>query len=1139
MKKNWTRIYLVAFVCLLALQAGLFAAPFAKKFSFKQPDGSTVVLWGEGDEFYAIFETLEGYTVLYDQALRGYTYAQLSAANDAFESSGVLAVKGAVPPGGLAKQLRINADVRAKIARERFQEWDKDMEVSSRWKTLKAERQQADKAVIEQGAVVVMAPPSFTTVGEKVGLTMLIDFPDETGTVARAEIVDLLNGDNYSGNGNNGSVKRYFQDNSNNQLTYTNVVVAYIRMTQPKTYYNDTSKNNGPQAKLLLNDAITIMTNLPNYATEILPTFSGLTVDGSNRVVACNVFFAGTDSGVWGYGLWPCTASLSVKVPLGNGIYLKKFQISDIGSSLVLGTFCHENGHMLCGFPDIYDYGGDSQGGAGNFCMMSSDVSVKNPIQICAYLKRAAGWATTVELDSASKLTATVESNGMNFNRFYRYAKPGVSTEYFLIENRQKTGRDASIPASGIAIWHIDELGDRDNQSLVPNTTNGNYEVTLVQADNLWHFENNVNDGDGNDLYYSGNTADGYVNRFNDGTGPDSRWWDGSISGINFRDFSVTSTSMTFVVDSAVSMGVSPSTGITSTGTGGGPFSPSSVVYVVTNFSGSSFVWAVANTQTWFTVSPSGGTLAGHSCVSVTGTINSAANVLAGGIYYDTLRFTNSQGQAEDQIRRITLGVQVDNFTELFSAGDNDLAYQSFTFTPNGSPAYYVATRQAVSSFPTDPAGGMELSLGGDYDGGSEQVVLSGGAQVLLYGISYTSMYVHADGYITFGSADGSWEESLEVHFSLPRVSALFDDLDGTGPSLVSRKQLVDRVVVTYENVTEYEYSDPPNTNNFQIELFFNGVIRLTYLKIDATDGLVGLSLGTGLPEAFSESDFTSYPLGPLRKLIVNTAFGTSTPARGTNFFGNQSTQSCTIAGTPVFVGSGTQYVCAAATVAGNSFTQVSPTNVTIVLTNDATLTWQWTTNYMLTLTANGSGTVDRVSDFYGRGSNVIVTATASNYYHFTGWGGDTNGCATNANQLIAWMTGPRSITAGFSANLATNNTPHWWLAKYNLSMNDAGALWEDGDGIPAWQEYLADTDPTNKSSVLAITNMMFTGSNLTINWQGGVWATQYIEQCTSLVEHSWVPLYTNAPPTAISGSINLAPASNSASSFYRIRAKR
>ena len=50
------------------------------------------------------------------------------------------------------------------------------------------------------------------------------------GTIPQAEIVNFCNGDNYTGYGNNGSVKKYFYDNSNGLLTYSNVVTIYIRV---------------------------------------------------------------------------------------------------------------------------------------------------------------------------------------------------------------------------------------------------------------------------------------------------------------------------------------------------------------------------------------------------------------------------------------------------------------------------------------------------------------------------------------------------------------------------------------------------------------------------------------------------------------------------------------------------------------------------------------------------------------------------------------------------------------------------------------------------------------------------------------------------------------------------------------------
>src|SRR6185295_8436634 len=113
--------------------------------------------------------------------------------------------------------------------------------------------------------------------------------------------------------------------------------------------------------------------------------------------------------------------------------------------------------------------------------LMNYGNAAHNPVQICAYLKRASGWATTTELDSSSSLVAALDTaiGSPGFNHFYRYEKPGEPTEYFIVEARYAAGRDALLPASGIAIWHIDEFGDHNNQSLIPNSIHQNFEVTL------------------------------------------------------------------------------------------------------------------------------------------------------------------------------------------------------------------------------------------------------------------------------------------------------------------------------------------------------------------------------------------------------------------------------------------------------------------------------------------------------------------------------------------------------------------------------------------------------------------------------------------------------------------------------------
>ena len=200
-----------------------------------------------------------------------------------------------------------------------------------------------------------------------------------------------------------------------------------------------------------------------------------------------------------------------------------------------------------------------------------------------------------------------------------------------------------------------------------------------------------------------------------------------------------------------------------------------------------------------------------------------------------------------------TTADQADYFTENFSGNDLDLANTSLTLSPNGSANFYSACQQPASGFHTDPSGGTTLSLSDD---DSALVSLTGGQQVSLYGTNYSSFFVGSNGYLTFGSSDDEYSESLSTHFALPRISGLYDDLNPSSGGTISSKQLADRVAVTYESVPEYGAS---SSNSFQIEMFFDGTVRITHLAMAASDGLVGISAGAGVPGDFVESDLTAY----------------------------------------------------------------------------------------------------------------------------------------------------------------------------------------------------------------------------------------------------------------------------------------
>ncbi len=538
------RIILAACVLgVLAFSLAASAAPFRGYYKFTQPDGVELTLWGEGDEFQAVFETTTGYTVVFDVAAQAYYFAERAVDGQDLVSTGVLAHEA--PPRGLALHVRMDRDAMAARAMERRRQWEADMNLASRWALRKAATLGTPLP-----SDLALAPPPGTTVGAKQGLTLLIDFPDVPNSVPISEVNGFLNGTAYTGGGNNGSVKEYFADNSAGRLTYTNVYPNfYIRMAQPKSYYANTSLDCGQQGRLLITDAMNILKARSDYNSVILPTLSGLSTDGSSRVLALNVLYAGTDGGVWAKGLWPHSWNLASNIALGNGKYLYWYQITNIGTSLQIGTFSHENGHMLCDFPDVYDYGYDSIGGAGVFCLMNSGGHGTNPSQVSAYLKLAAGWGTAIDITSATNGAGSLKAAPTaGYDTFYRFRKPGVATEYYLVENRQKVHRDVNLPAAGIAVWHVDELGNKDDQRMVPNTLHQNYELTLVQADNLWHFQNDVNSGDARDLYYQGNAAAGYINRIDDWSGPHAHWWDGTLSGMRLSAFSLPAATMTFTI---------------------------------------------------------------------------------------------------------------------------------------------------------------------------------------------------------------------------------------------------------------------------------------------------------------------------------------------------------------------------------------------------------------------------------------------------------------------------------------------------------------------------------------------------------------------------------------------------------------
>ena len=474
---------------------------FGKQFTFKQPDGRTIELRGWGNQRHAVFETLAGERVKHNP--RTGLFEPVRSAAGGHASTRV--TRGARQPSA---DTAVNEGLPAAMPR---------------WKM----RRREVRRPVTRGRAVSDLALQRRRVGEFVGLCVPVQFSDVPGTLARDEIDAFCNEAGYSGFGNNGSVCDYFSENSGGKLKYTNIVTPYYTAKHPRTHYTDERIDNGVRAQELIREA------LEHHIEQGFP-FGELSRDDQGFVYAVNVFYAGALTNVWPKGLWPHCHSLAEPLEIAPGIFAKDYQITNLGDELSLGTFCHENGHMLCDFPDLYDDDAVPESrGVGQYCLMCTGCAAdeKNPASICGYLKYQAGWCEVTEIRGSIQASATAARNQV-------FVHQKNANEYFLIENRHQAGRDASLPGSGLAIWHVDERADNCRQEM---TADSHYECSLEQADGRWDLEGNANDGNEGDLFCEGGAV-----QFDDDTTPNSRWWDGTPSNLVVSDIGPPGPTLTF-----------------------------------------------------------------------------------------------------------------------------------------------------------------------------------------------------------------------------------------------------------------------------------------------------------------------------------------------------------------------------------------------------------------------------------------------------------------------------------------------------------------------------------------------------------------------------------------------------------------
>jgi immune inhibitor A len=365
-------------------------------------------------------------------------------------------------------------------------------------------------------ALFSMAPPSTKTVLNC--LVLLVDFSDNPGTQTSAHFDNLLF-DKTNAN----SMTRFYDELSFGRLDVQGTVTNWIRASKPYSYYADGQSGTGSS----------FPKNTPGLLKEILTKYCAskslkpFDVNGDGYVDGLFLVHAGggaeaepnvtkRKSMIWSHK-WTLPSPFT-----NNGV--RAFAYFTAPEDGRLGVFSHEFGHFL-GLPDLYDTSYRSHG-IGDWCLMAAgswNGQGNKPARLSAWCLSALGWVKPTNLNSGVS-TLTLGAIETDKTACYRlWAGGATSKEYFLIENRQKAGRDAGLPGSGLAVWHVDERqGDNTNPLA--------YRVGLVQADGRRDLELNKNEGDAGDVF-PGSRG---VTKVDDGGGthPHLRKNDGTASGV-------------------------------------------------------------------------------------------------------------------------------------------------------------------------------------------------------------------------------------------------------------------------------------------------------------------------------------------------------------------------------------------------------------------------------------------------------------------------------------------------------------------------------------------------------------------------------------------------------------------------------
>ena len=363
--------------------------------------------------------------------------------------------------------------------------------LQSEYDAVVAQKAAREKAILESArtSMPVKKVEGSKFQGKKKCLVILANFAD---TKFKPEhTLDLykqiINGENYSDEtlGFKGSVRDYFKAQSGGQFEIDFDVVGPVDLPKGYAGYGKNDASGRDQAALvypMVEDAV-------NLAKDQVTDWKQYDWDGDGLVEEVFVLYAGHGQATYPQDpdlVWPHKSAID-PMTVADGVKVSVNACScELGATEAIdgiGAFCHEFSHCM-GLKDHYDINGRGYGTGfwDIMCFGCYNGNTFLPAEYNSYEKMFCGWKEPIVLNAEPQKIEGMKALAAGGDTYIFY-NDGNENEYYMLENRQKTGWDAALPGEGLIVLHVDYSKGawEDNQV---NYNAARQRMTVIPADN-------------------------------------------------------------------------------------------------------------------------------------------------------------------------------------------------------------------------------------------------------------------------------------------------------------------------------------------------------------------------------------------------------------------------------------------------------------------------------------------------------------------------------------------------------------------------------------------------------------------------------------------------------------------------------